>query len=67
MAYNNDGVFKVRIFGKEPREQADMELNEVNVNELLKLNNFTMCNHTSFDPFINAIFIDEDKLYICLF
>ena len=45
----------------------DIEADEINVNELLGIDNSTMCNQTSFDPFINVIFIDEDKLFICLF
>lgn len=45
----------------------DIEADEVNVNELLGINNFTMCNQTSFDPFINVAFVDEDRLFVCLF
>lgn len=67
IAYNNDGIFKIRVFGKPKRDIVDIEADEINVNELLSLNNFTICNQTSFDPFINVIFIDEDKLYVCLF
>ena len=44
LAYNNDGVFKIRIFGKFERDPMDIDEYDVNVNELIGLDRFTMCN-----------------------
>jgi hypothetical protein len=42
IVYINDGVFKMRTFGKVSRDQWEIEENEVNFNEELGLNDYTM-------------------------
>ena len=50
----------------------DMEWDEkksedIDVNSMLNLNNHTMCNYGDPDPFMNVIYIDDERLYVCLF
>ena len=35
IVYNNDGVFKARVFGRENRTKNEIKYNELNINELL--------------------------------
>ena len=65
--YNNDGVFKIRMFGKENRDEEEINKNDINVSWILGLPNMTMCNVQDYDPFINVVFINDNKLYVCLF
>ena len=50
IAFNDDGYFKVRTFGKDCdpetkfRDQWEIENSEIDVNALLGLNDHTMCN-----------------------
>lgn len=42
--YNNDGLFILRIFGQEKRMLEEIKESEVCINDLLSLNDYTMCN-----------------------
>lgn len=67
VVYNDDGVFYLRTFYKETRTDDDIKKDELNINELLNLNNHTMCNQTFPDPFITCTFINDDLIFINLF
>ena len=60
-------MFYLRTFGKETRNEVDIEANEININELLNLNNHTMCILTFPDPFITCCFITDDLMFVNLF
>lgn len=74
IVYNNDGHFYLRTFGKTPIsgegvERSDKEINdnELDINKLLGINNYTMCNQTFPDPFITCTFLSNTTIYIDLF
>jgi hypothetical protein len=67
VVYNDDGKFYIRSFKKEIRTQEEINANEVCFNDLLKLDNHTMCIQTFSDPFINCCFVTDDVVYIQLF
>jgi len=67
VTYLDDGIFKLRTFGKTTREDKEIEENELNINDRLELNNHTMPIDNFPDPFISCVFIDDDLLYINLF
>jgi|TARA_B110000285_G_scaffold233155_1_gene306099 hypothetical protein len=57
----------MRYFDKEERTIEQIEENEVDVNALLGLNNYTMPIQGFADPFITACFITDDLIFIDLF
>ena len=73
ICYNDDGKFYLRVFGKrgkgdtDKRDEAVIKDNELDINALLKINNYTMCNQTFPDPFITCTFINSDKIFVNLF
>lgn len=58
--YFDDGRFKLRVFGENPRPLAEAVKGEVDFNRELKLNNHTMANEDFFDPYMNAVFTNDD-------
>ena len=65
--YFDNGLFRLRIFGKEQRDEQQIEETEVKINELIGLNDYTMvCNDFS-DPFITCCWIAEDKVFVNFF
>lgn len=60
IAYSNDGVFYVRHFAKVNRTDAEIADSTLNVNELLKINNWTMAIEGFPDPYITCCFINDD-------
>lgn len=68
IVYMDDGVFKIRTFCSKQRTEEEIIQNEVNLNELLGLNNFTMPIQNFPDPFITCCFTKDDNLlFINLF
>jgi hypothetical protein len=67
IVYNDDGKFYIRSFKKETRSADDIKANETCFNDLLNLDNFTMCIQTFSDPFINCCFVTDDVVYVQLF
>ena len=72
--YNNDGHFFLRTFGKAPvngegneRSEEEIKANELDINKLLGINNYTMCNQTFPDPFCTCTFLSNTLIYIDLF
>ena len=45
----------------------EIEANEININALLGINNYTMCNSIFPDPFITSCFISDDLVFVNLF
>ena len=65
--YFDDGKFKLRTFGKENRSEDEIQANEVSINELIDIDDFTMPNEELSDPFINCCFISDEKIYVALY
>lgn len=57
----------MRTFTKEERDEQDALKNELDINDLLGLNNHTMCIQTFPDPFITCCFVGQNQLFINLF
>lgn len=67
LAYIDDGNFKLRVFGKEPRTQEEIDKTQLNINEKIGINNFTMPISNFPEPFITCTFINDDLLFVNLF
>ena len=67
IAYCDDGKFFVRTFGKDSRTEDEIKKNELDVNKLLGINDYTMCNQSFPDPFITCCFVGTDRLFVNLF
>jgi hypothetical protein len=74
IVYNNDGHFYLRTFGKKPeigddleRSEEEIAANELDINKLVGINNYTMCNQTFPDPFCTCTFLSNTLIYIDLF
>lgn len=67
IVYNNDGEFKMRTFGKTTRSEKEIVKDEVNFNDLLGINNYTMAIGTFPDPFITCTFVSEYRIFVNLF
>jgi hypothetical protein len=63
-AYMDDGKFRLRVFGTEQRDQKQIKLSEVKLNEMFGLDNFSMPNEELCDPFITCCFISQDQLFV---
>ena len=62
----DDGVFKMRTFGQTTRDSWEIEQNEVNFNEKLGINNYTMPIDDFYDPFITCCFITDNLIFVAL-
>jgi len=50
----------LRTFGKATRTKEEIDATEVNFNEILGINNYTMANESLTNPFINCVFITDE-------
>ena len=66
-AFIDDGAFKIRTFRKSTRSQAEIEEEELNLNEELELNGKTDVVFSLPDPFITCTFVGNDLLFVNLF
>ena len=83
VCYLDDGRFYLRIFfGQEKKTREEIELgdspttkrtweeileNELDINEKLGLDNYTMPINNFPDPFIDCCFVNDDLLFVNLF
>ena len=67
LCYLNDGLFRIRTFGKETRTEKEIRRNEFKVNEAIGINDYTMPIAGFQDPYISCTFITDETLYVCLF
>ena len=65
--YNDDGVWFLRTFGKVTRTEKEINKNEMNINEMLDLDDYTMCNEMFPDPFGTCCWVDEDQIFLTVF
>ena len=66
-AYFNDGKFRLRTFGRENRSDEEIKADEVDINQLLDIDDYTMPNEDLPDPFINCAFVNDDLIYVALY
>jgi len=67
ICYNDDGKFFMRTFAKVTRSETDIKNDELDINKLCGINNYTMCNQSFPDPFITCCFIDSNRVFVNLF
>lgn len=67
VAFNDDGVFKLRTFGRETRSIEEAQASEININELIGIDDKTMAVSNFPDPFITCCFVSNEVLFINLF
>lgn len=67
MAYFDDGVFRLRVFGKETRTPEEIKKSDINLNDLLGLDNHTMAVMNFPDPYITCCFLTNDLLFVNLY
>jgi hypothetical protein len=67
IVYYDDGFFKFRNFGETTRTQQEIEENELDINNELFLNNYTMPISNFPEPFVTCCFTNDDLAFISLF
>ena len=67
VVFIDDGVFKLRTFGKEIRDFSEIDQTEINFNQKLRLDNNTMPIDEFYDPFITCCFITDNLIFVNLF
>jgi len=65
--YSDDGKFRLRNFKKISRTDEEIEEDEFKINEVLGLDDYSMCNHDFPDPNIICCFIDDETIFVALF
>lgn len=68
IVYNNDGKFRLRNFGREQRNDEQQIFNdELDINQLLGIDDWTMAIQGFPDPYITCTFIDDTRVFVNLF
>jgi hypothetical protein len=67
VCYNDDGVFKLRVFDRENRNAKQIADTDFNFNDLLGIDNWTMAINNFPDPFITCCFVTDEMLFVNLF
>ena len=57
--YFNNGVWFLRTFGKISRTVEQIRKNEININDIFGLDDYTMVNEAFYDPFGGCCFVDD--------
>ena len=65
--YLDDGKFRLRTFGDKTRTQEEIEEGELDINEQLDLDNYTMPIDNFPDPFITCAFINHNLIFVNLY
>lgn len=68
VCYFDDGKFRIRTFnGKKNRSSRAIEEEEFDINAALDINNHTMPNQGSHDPYISSVFLSDEHLFVAFF
>ena len=67
IVYNNDGKFRLRTFGHKERSPEEIAANELDINGLLDINDWTMAIQGFPDPYVTCTFISDDLIFVNLF
>lgn len=65
--YFDDGIWFLRTFGKETRTPEEIAENEVEINALLDLDDYTMVNNEFPYPFATCNFVTDTRIFISVF
>ena len=67
ITYFDDGKWRLRVFGKESRSEEEIARDELDINELIGLDDWTMAIEIFPEPYIACTFIDDDRIFVNLF
>jgi len=67
ITYFDDGLFRMRWFGKTSRTEEEIAKEELDISKLLGLDNWTMAINGFPDPYIVCSFLDDDRIFVNLF
>ena len=67
VVYVDDGKFRLRVFGKEQRDEETIKSEEFDINAALGINDYTMPIQELPDPFCTCSFISDDRIFVQLF
>ena len=57
----------MRVFGLEQRDEEMIEKNEIKINEMFGIDDFTSPNNEFPDPYITCCFVGDDKIFVQFF
>ena len=67
VVYSDDGKFRLRTFSTTERSDEEIQDNELKINEMFGINDYTMTNDDFPDPFINCCFINVNWVFVNFF
>ena len=67
MCYMDDGKFYVRVFGFEQRTIDVIEQQELNINEMFDIDDYSIAITDFPHPFITCTFVSSSRLYVNFF
>ena len=67
IVYFDDGKFFLRNFGKVTRTKEEIAENEVDINKVLGINDYTMVNECFPEPYVSCCFVTDDKVFVDVF
>lgn len=67
VVYMDDGKFRLRTFGKESRDKETIQREEIEFNNVMWFDDYTMPIDEFPDPFITCCFIDDDAIFVNFF
>lgn len=63
----DDGKFRLRTFGKVTRDKETIQREEIEFNNVMWFDDYTMPIDEFPDPFITCCFIDDDNIFVNFF
>ena len=67
VTYSDDGKFRLRTFGKKMRTAKEIKDSEVLINEIIELDDYSMCHHELSHPNITCCFLTDNLIFINFF
>ena len=67
IVYFDDGKFYLRNFLKTTRTKEEIFENEVDINKVLGINDYTMVNECFPEPYVTCCFVNDDHVFIDVF
>lgn len=67
IVYFNDGKFRLRSFGRTSRTPEEIAADELDINGLLGIDDWTMAIQGFPDPYIVCTFVTDDVVFVNLF
>ena len=67
MTYQDNGKFRMRIFGQRPRTLKEVNASEIKITEMFGLSDYTTFIEEFNHPFITCCFVGESKIFVAVF